>query len=782
MGGGSHTVSLDGEWKLLFWPQKSVAAISPDDIAELDPGIIDTVAAEVPGNVELALESAGIVPDPRKGCNVYSLRPYEGYQWCYTRHFDMHKPARDERVRIIFHGIDCLASIYLNGLHVGEAENMFIEHSYDITDFLAPDGNNELMVILRSSVLESQKYELSYVVGRNDEQNSIRKAPSQYGWDIMPRLVSAGLWRSVELAVEAPAGIENVRWTTVAVDSKKNNATVQMVARFRLPFELYDKSYCEVELSRNGKTVAKRKKILLSHIAREQINIVNAELWWPRGYGEPALYKATVRLLDSKGNVLAEDVNNIGLRMANLDMSDINTEENPGRFCFIVNGEKIFVKGTNWTPLDASHSRDRSWVSKTMDLVIESNSNMIRCWGGNVYEDHEFFDICDANGIMVWQDFAMACSLYPNTPDFQKKIYDEVKSIVLKLRNHPSLVLWAGNNENDQSARWMKQLRAFNINPNKDVISREVIPSVLFEYDPTRPYLPSSPYYSQGLYEHGEPLEEYLPENHLWGPRGYYKAPFYNRANCLFVSEIGYHGCPSMESLCRMFDHDMVYPWTDTLNFTWNQQWIAKSVCDLPLSTKERKRNNLMINQCKALFGACPVDLEDFIFASQSVQAEAMKYFIELWRSAKFDRTGILWWNIRDGWPILSDAVCDYYFNKKRAFYYIKNVQHDVCVMVRDAVDGHYPLVAVNDTREPVSGNVVVKDIVKKKIMYRGSYEMMANGRSVLADLPLDKGQGMLLIEYTVNGKTFRNHFLYGEPPFALEDYKQWIKEIGIYD
>src|SRR5690606_21977057 len=167
---------------------------------------------------------------------------------------------------------------------------------------------------------------------------------------------------------------------------------------------------------------------------------------------------------------------------------------------------------------------------------------------------------------------------------------------------------------------------------------------------------PSSPYYSQAVYDAGG-HDDLLPENHLWGPRGYYKDNFYTQAKAKFVSEIGYHGVPNMSSLKKMFSADAVYPWTSSGE--WNDEWLTKSVRILPKSTKTNGRNNLMTNQVKILFGEVSDKLEDFIVASQIVQAEAMKYFVEFWRGDKPGRSGIIWWNVRDGWPILSDAVVD---------------------------------------------------------------------------------------------------------------------------
>ena len=401
---------------------------------------------------------------------------------------------------------------------------------------------------------------------------------------------------------------------------------------------------------------------------------------------------------------------------------------------------------------------------------------MLRCWGGNVYEDHPFYDLCDENGILVWQDFSFGCSEYPQDPDFQRAVGEEVRAIVRKLRGHACIALWSGNNENDASTRW--SMASFLADPNQDIVSRVTIPGALFECDPTRPYLPSSPYYSPEVVAMGFD-QHALPEDHLWGPRGYYKDPFYKEATCLFASETGYHGMPCRESLEQMFSEGNVYPWSDTVSHVWKDAWLTKSVRESPAYGYVPKRNNLMINQVNILFGEVPDDLDRFIEASQSVQAEALKYFIERFRIAKFaPRTGILWWNIRDGWPIISDAVVDWYNRPKKACDYIRNSQKDVCAMIGDAEGKGHPLVVANDTRRAVSGTVSVTDVASGKRIYSGSYKVGPNGRTEIARLKRPSGQGIWLIRYTTPDGEQVNHYLYGDPPFDLDAYRQLMRSV----
>ena len=775
----AQDISLNGSWDLQFFPQPREAVVDPAGLQAVEA---KKVVAMVPGNVELDLLRAGLIEDPMIGNNIYSLRKYEGYQWCYSRSFVSPAIKEEEEVYLFFGGIDCIAEVWLNGEHLGSVNNMFIEHRFDVTRFLRKEGENLLQVMIRSAVMEAQRYSLgTFSIGNfaAAESVSIRKAPHMYGWDIMPRLVSAGLWRDVALQVVNQTHIVNTHWMTSNIDLDNRRARLFLDLQLKVPFEKLDKTHAVVTLKRNEKIVHEQELLITSHAFRHVVELHDVDFWWPRGYGEPALYDAEVKLVDASGEILSKKRERVGVRTVKLDMSDIHdAPDNPGRFCFMVNGERLFVRGTNWVPIDALHSRDASLLDDAVQLMVEANCNMVRCWGGNVYEDHRFFDLCDENGIMVWQDFAMGCTFYPQREEFAKAIEQEAVAIVTKLRNHPSLVLWSGNNENDLALRW--SLIHFNIDPNQDVISRVVLPRVIYEMDPTRDFLPISPYYSEAVYQRGS-AEDLLPENHLWGPRGYYKDDFYTRAKARFVSEIGYHGCPNRSSLEKMFTKEAVNPWLKGNVGLWNDEWMTKAVRIFPHTPKQGGRNDLMTNQVKILFGSVPEKLDDFILASQSVQAEAMKYFVEMWRGDKPERSGIIWWNIRDGWPILSDAVTDYYNSKKLAFYFLKNVQHNVCLFINDAKEGYHPLVAVNDTRKSVKGNVKVTDVVTGERIYSGDFAIEANGRVEITSLPERDGQGIMLIRYEIEGIQYANHYLYGKPPFNLAAYKENLKKTNIY-
>lgn len=775
----AQDLDLNGTWQLSYWQQPIDPVTSPKEMKKMD---VHTIPAVVPGNVELDLMKAGLLADIHVGRNNYLTRQWEGTQWCYTKTFKFGHTEAGKKYVLSFGGIDCIADIWLNGQHIGHTDNMLIAYQFDVTKYLK-NGKNTVQVIIQSATMYGRKDMLGMIsIGTwsNPESVNIRKAPHMFGWDILPRIVSAGLWRDVALKTIDPVSIRDVQWTTVSVDTVNHRASLSAYVQLNLPAEQSDHTKVIFTLSRNGKEIHHSTRTGFYHAMRQSFTLDNVDFWWPRGYGEPSLYDAKCEVIDENGNILATDTKKIGIRTIKLDFNEVDLPEDPARFCFIVNGERIFVRGTNWVPLDALHSRDTQWVDETVDMVAEMNCNMIRCWGGNVYESDHFYELCDKYGIMVWQDFSMACGIYSQGDNFAKAIEKEVTQVVCRLRSHPSLALWSGNNENDQVIQ--SCLSPFGVDPNKDRVSREVIPHVLLEYDPTRPYLPSSPYYGKEAFERGLMDTKHIPENHLWGPRGYYKDNFYTGAKCVFVSEIGYHGAPNIESLQKMMTPECVYPW-DKGTLDWNEEWLTKSIRIFEGEGKTMARNNLMINQQKLLFGEVSTKLEDFIYASQIVQAEAMKYFIEMMRGSKFSpRTGIIWWNIRDGWPVISDAVVDYYMSKKKAYYYIRNVQYDVCCLINDAHEGKHPLVAVNDTRQPVQGEVKVQDIESGSTLYEGSFYVPANAKTDVAMLSeRPEEQGIYLITYKVNGKVYHNHYLYGKAPFRLDDYKRWSASIPSY-
>jgi beta-mannosidase len=761
--------SLDGSWQLSYGPQRPDGPRSPADLARAG---WPAIAAMVPGNVELDLMKAGKLPELSVGTNIYRLRELEGNQWWYQRIFPTPKRPGNTRIELVFEGIDCLGTVFLNGREVGQTRNMFIAHRFDVTDLLREEGaENELAVRLDSAVIEGRKHQPAAVEGAssvNWDSLAIRKAPHMYGWDIMPRIVSAGLWRSVRLEFMPVTHWQDVYFTTLQADPAQHKARV--LVDWQFDTEQFDIGHWQVRVSleRNSKITHASTHSVVNPHDRQVFELSDVELWWVRGYGGQPLYDLTLELLDGDGKVLDTWRQQVGIRTIKLVRSELTTPEKPGEFVFVINGEKVFVKGSNWVPLDGLHSRDKGHLASTFAMVVDLNCNMLRCWGGNVYEDHDFFELCDQSGVMVWQDFAMACAIYPQTDAFAAEIQAEAGAVVRKLRNHPSLGLWAGNNEIDEAYDGWFGTR---LDPNTDRLSRQVLPEVVRQYDPVRDYLPSSPYHSPAMVQAGS-QGQLKPEDHLWGPRDDFKGRFYTDSPAHFASEIGYHGCPDRRSLEQMMDPGFVWPWQN------NEQWLTRAVRPLPSMTNYDYRIPLMAKQMGVLFGSVPDNLDDFVLASQISQAEADKFFIEMFRSAKWRRTGIIWWNLRDGWPIISDAIVDYYNRPKLAYRYVKCAQSDVCAMCGEAEAGRHPMVVVNDTLAKVGGHVVVSDLGSHQNLFESDYHVGPNGREVVGLIPQAAQPAMWLIEWTVGGQKFQNHYLAGPRPFKLDDYKRWLKSL----
>ncbi|MGN0833207.1 MAG: glycoside hydrolase family 2 protein, partial [Kiritimatiellia bacterium] len=722
--GSAYAVSLDGRWELRHFPQPDFSAVR--ELADV-PADAAKLPATVPGDALLELEQAGVVPPLFTGTNVWAMRCWENRQWLYSRSFVAPRfdPAR-ERAVLRFDGLDTLADVFLNGKKIASPENMQIAHRLDVTDVVRGGASNEVAVLFRSPVLEAEKYVFDthgFHSSGSVESEPLRKACHQFGWDIFPRLISAGIWRSAALDIEPRARVDDVYWITSRIDLPARSATLRVEFKTVLPFrERLGASY-RITLSREGKTAFERTYPLETVATRRSLGFGNVAFWWPKSYGEPALYEAKIQIIGGvSGETIATDVRKIGVRTVTLERDDVYSAERPGEFLFRVNGEKIYCRGSNWVPLDMMHSRDTQHLIPTLELFSDLNCNMVRVWGGGVYESDAFYDYCDANGLLVWQDFMTGCGCFPQDDAYAAVTDAEIRSVLLRLRNHASIALWAGNNENDQFM--VGEYRGtVRIDPNVERNSRVTIPRVCWELDPVRPYLPSSEYYSPDV---AAGLAQ-PSENHLWGARGYYKVPFYTNSPAHFVSEMGYHGMPNRSTLERMMTKEGLYPFKDA-KFTaesWNDEYQCKASRPFVTGDYGKHRNHLMSNQVQLMFGTPSTDLDVYIDQSQVVQAEAMKTFVELFRSRKFARTtGLLWWNVRDGWPQLSDAVVDYFYSKKLAYWTIRNAQRDQIVMVRD----DHRAIAVNDTRAAVAGSVVVRDAVTGKVVLeRAAFTIPAN-------------------------------------------------------
>ena len=762
------SLSLNGAWALTYAPATDLPSPQP-------PAGAARIDASVPGNIELDLERSGRVPELFVGANITELARFEGMDFWYECEFDGPDGEHTRPVSLVFEGVDCIATYWLNGEEIGRSANAMIEHRFDVSDTLRRGAPNHLVVHIQSAIVAARRktYEpIMRALPMNWAGLHIRKPAHAYGWDIMPRAVLGGIWRSVHLEETEACRFTDLYFTTNSVgepgpDGRPGPATLSLFYAVATDPARLSQALVHVRGSCGDSSfdVSERAVFTAGSLS---FAVEHPKLWWPRGYGEPNLYDVTVELVVD-GAVAAASSAIVGIRTVALERSETTDPVGGGQFRFVVNGVPILVKGSNWVPADAFHSRDADRYGKLLDLFRDLGCSMLRCWGGNVYEDHGFYEFCDRNGIMVWQDFAMACARYPQDDEFAAELRAEAEAVVRKLRAHPALVVWCGDNECDQA--WP--------DPSVNRLTREVLPDVVRRLDPDRPYIPSSPYYAPEVVRTGD--RNRLPECHLWRPRDYYKSAMYTSHTAHFVGEIGYHGCPNVSSIRKFIRKERLWPPES------NPEWMVHASDPLAGEGRWAYRIELMRKQVRELFGESPTSLDRFALASQICQAEAKKFFVEMTRLGKWRRTGVLWWNVVDGWPQFSDAVVDYYLGKKLAYHYLRRVQQPVCVMIGELADWHHRVVLGNDSRVDVRGRYSIRNAEDGAVVLAGEFFGPANENVELGRVPGSHAEHELyLIEWQSNpargGSTTTvggNHYLAGFPPIDLARYERWLCSIA---
>lgn len=754
---------LNGNWQMLLigndeYSKSAEAIRTYGKVVSMDAV---RISARVPGNFELDLQTAGMLPDPFFGSNVLLLQKYEGTHIFYARKFSYSR-IEGKFPRLVFEGIDTVAEIFLNGEPAGKCDNMLVTQSYEVGGLLR-EGENELVVHIIPACIAARAGKISAgntAMKYTYESLRLRKAPHMFGWDIMPRIVSGGIFRPVYIEYRPEESIVQAYLMTAAADAERGTALLEL---------FYETDVKASDLS--GYTISVTGECGNSHFSASSrlwftsgkfsFTVNDARLWWPKGSGEPNLYDIRVELKRGR-DIIDTYTSGFGIRTVRLERTATTDEFFSGKFQFRINGRRIFIMGTNWVPADAFHSRDRSRLPKMLDLLDDIGCNAIRCWGGNIYEDDFLYQHCDKAGILVWQDFAMACGSYPIDDEFVEAIEKEARSVVRRLRGHPCICLWSGDNECDVF------MRAYGQDPGGNRITRKILPEVLEYEDPARPYIPSSPFIDK---EAAALPEDRLPENHLWGSRDYYKSRYYSGSHCSFASEIGYHGCPSVSSLKKFISADSLWPWQN------NDEWIIH--CASPETDRNGPfayRIDLMAKQIRELFGLIPDNIEDFSLASQISQAEALKYFIELFRSGKWNRSGIIWWNLIDGWPQISDAVVDYYFDRKLAYFYVKQSQQPLLLCFSEPENQTITLKAVNDTGRRLDFNYEVFDYANNGRKVIEGSDSAAEEVISLCGLPYSGDETKLYtIAWSCGEYSGKNHYLCGNPPFSLCKYKQFL-------
>ena len=731
-----------------------------------------TLIASVPGNIAADLMKTGLLPDLYFGLNPLLGRDWEQTDFTYKTTLAVPLLAAGEKAALSFQGIDTSADVRIEGKSVARSDNMFVPIEIDVSAFSGKKVKLEVLVENIRSTADRNR--IRFGTSRDDfhhmgypEALVIRKAQHSFGWDIAPRLVFGGLWKPVILTVSRLPLIrrDSVFFFTQSVSPGRDKATVRLKGAVSVPPD-FDLDSLEVQVdAAGGKKGFSGRQRLLSPDFDFTIDVQSPSLWWPLGYGKPDLYSLTVRLKKAD-EVLDELSFSSGIRTVAFEQrSDVGNPEN-NRFSLMVNGERIFCRGSNWVPVDALHRPLKDEMLRTLDLFTDSHCNMIRIWGGGVYEEDSLFEYCDSHGLMIWQDFMFGCAYYPQSDEFLSEVRREAEVVVRRYRNHPALVLWAGDNETDASFLWHEIAELL---PSHNKLNRQILPAVVSEIDPSRPYLPSSPFLPDEAVR--LKTDTVVAEQHLWGPRGYYKAPFYSETAAVFASEIGYHGCPQKESLRQFLSPAKV--WGDYNNDEWLLH--ATEPTGRP-DGKVAQRNELMRSQIREVFGSSidPANMDKFILASQICQAEADKYYIEHFRSRKWKKTGIIWWNMKDMWPQFSDAVVDYFRRKKLAFDFIRRSQRPVCLMIREDDDG-LVLVAVNDTMSAVKGGWSLGDPDSKKKIGKGKLDLPPNSAVDLGRFDAPPDMRLWFVEWEEGGDPLVNHYVTGPAPWDFERYRTFL-------
>ncbi|MGE5680734.1 MAG: glycoside hydrolase family 2 protein, partial [Bacillota bacterium] len=601
--------------------------------------------ASIPGTIHTDLFNSGIIAEPFYADNELHLQWIDQCDWIYKLNFDLPKDFdKDKPVFLVFEGLDTIADIFLNSSSIASTDNMFRSYRFDITSKLKAKGNS-LEVLFTSPVKYARRLEEKHgrlPVALRSERVYIRKAQYSFGWDWGPCFITSGIWRSVYLMQRTDTSIEKISFETIQASGN------EAVSKVVIGLNQKPSKGCKLKVSLTD-TVQATEKVLAtfdSATAKVKINIKNPKLWWPNNYGTPYLYTLTVQLLDQDNEVIDEKVRKVGLRTIKL----ILEEKGKPRFRFHVNNTPVFAMGANWIPSDSFLPRVKeSEYRELLDLAQKANMNMVRVWGGGVYESDVFYEICDELGLMVWQDFMFACASYPEHEEFIKNVKHEAEENIERLQYHPSIAIWCGNNENEwiwyqEQKRPVKEMSGFKI-------YHDILPKIVKKLDPERAYWPSTPYS-----EEEDPNSPNSGNRHqwdLWSRWVDYKSVKGDKS--LFVTEFGFQGPANYDTIKKVIPKKERQPQSRLFEFH-NKQ----------VEGPERLY--------KFLVSHLPVsnDIKDFIYLTQLSQAFALKECLEHWLMRYNQTNGAIIWQLNDCWPVTSWSVIDSEGIPKLSYYFVR--------------------------------------------------------------------------------------------------------------
>jgi beta-mannosidase len=639
--------SLNGKWKLKYFGfRQGKLQDALTEPCNQDNGWMDAV---VPGDAHLDLMNAGILPDLYYGRNADHCRWMEEKDWWYRTSFSVPEEFSGRRICLLFRGLDTFASVYLNGNKIGSRDNMFVPLEIDITKKVRKDAVNELAVKLGSPAFSPLMEKHGEAYGKSFACVLTRRPQMSFGWDIGARLVTTGIWQDAELL-----GIDGGRLLDANIATLKlsgNSADMLLQAET----EWFGKNGAEAKLElviKDSKTCkfsfpAKLRK------GRQQLNfkfsLESPKLWWPHDMGEPHLYEYELRLAAGK-DFIDGSKSRFGVRTTELVLK----EGKKNCFSLRINGRKVLIKGINWTPAGLIFAGpDEKRYRTLLDLTRDGNMNLIRVWGGGIYEHELFYGICDELGIMIWQDFMFACALYPYDGKFLSGVRNEAETTVKRLRRHPCLVLWCGDNEND----WLNPLNYKVKNYGKNPITRKILPGACARFSPGVPYIPSTPHSPSGGYANSDKEGD----THLWYHGTSFRDKAYLENKSLLVSEIGHLSVPDRKTLLSFLPENKLWPPDSPIWFYHSTE-----------SNGIMKSRLLTLRKSITAYGAqFPDNIDDFIRLTQEIQAQACKTWIEHFCNLE-GSGGIIIWSLCDSWPQVSDSIISHSLVPKPAYYSIK--------------------------------------------------------------------------------------------------------------
>lgn len=662
--------------------------------------------ARVPGTVHTDLLANGLIEDPFWRDNEMKLQWVGEGDWSYRTTFQAGPEILGaEVVELVFHGLDTYAQVVLNGRLLLESDNMFRAWSVDVTRHLQA-GENRLEVRFLSPlpVALAAQAALSYTLPAGNDRGDppsrvfVRKAAYHYGWDWGPRFVTMGLWRPVELVAWSGARLTDLHLSTdslspevalltahVEVEVTRAEAErraagggIPVTLTLSSPQEAFTPVSLEAALEPG-----------VNHFTLP-LSIPDPDLWWPNGLGEQPLY--TVQAALDAGLRTDTLSTRIGLRSVELVTEADSVGES---FFFRVNGVPVFMKGANYIPLDhfTPSVGEEDYRAFFRD-VVAANMNMLRIWGGGIYEEDLFYDLADEHGILIWQDFMFANGMYPGDSAFLANVQAEATHQLRRLRGHPSIALWCGNNEMDEGWQRWGWARAYDtpedsaaVRDAYDAIFHEILPGVVAEEDPARRYWPSSP--SLGW---GDPESLNRGDSHYWGV-WHGREPFdvFTTKLPRFSSEYGFQAFPSMETVAAFTD-------------------AADRSLFNPILLVHQKHpiGNELITEYMERSYPVPSSFEDFVYVSQLLQARGMRMAFEAHRRAMPRTMGTLYWQLNDTWPVVSWSSRDYFGGWKALHYAARDAFAPVLIspyLRGDTVE----VWGVSDLREGVEGTLSLK-------------------------------------------------------------------------